>query len=366
MIIGTTKTSDLVQRYQQTEILKEQILSEAAIPAILSSVAEPIVHSWQRCAHNYHIPSNQDCAPRDDEYEAQQHWAVSPLRPAVQSSLSQLSQLAQQSNLVVVLGDHRGKMLWTCASKTLQASAERCNAVPGGHWDEASMGTTSISLAIGSHRPATVFAGEHYLAFLNEWTCYSAPILHPQTGELHGTISIGSHWKRHTPTGEAAVSSLAVEIAKHLPRPLPQAELEIHALGQPMVRFRGKPIHLTPRMIEILCILSLKQTGLTLEACHAALYGDGKVSTSTLKAELSHLRHLLDGRLSSRPYRLLVSVWTDFMELWHAISKHDIATARQLYRGELLIHSVSPEIIEWRTCIAALMAKASKNANFLT
>ena len=125
MIIGTTKTSDLVQRYQQTEILKEQILSEAAIPAILSSVAEPIVHSWQRCAHNYHIPSNQDCAPRDDEYEAQQHWAVSPLRPAVQSSLSQLSQLAQQSNLVVVLGDHRGKMLWTCASKTLQASAER-------------------------------------------------------------------------------------------------------------------------------------------------------------------------------------------------------------------------------------------------
>lgn len=253
----TTNTPDLVQRYQQTETLKERILTKTAIPKTLSPVAVPIVHSWQRCASDHHIHNGQDCAPRDGEYQSRQRWDASPLRPAALPSLSRISQLAHQGNMVVTLADHSGRLLWTCASKALQAPMERCNAVSGGHWDEASIGTTSISLALGSRRPATAFAGEHYLPLLRDWSCYSAPILHPQTGELQGTINIGTYWKRHTAAGETAASSLALEIARHLPHHLPQAELEIYALGQPQVRFRGKPLHLTPRMLEILCILSL-------------------------------------------------------------------------------------------------------------
>lgn len=360
MLIGTTNTPDLVQRYQQTETLKERILTKIEMPETLALRTAPIVQSWQRSSKDYHIHNGQDCAPRDDEYQTWQRWDASPLRLAAMSSLPKLSQLAQQGNLAVSLADHRGRLLWVCACKTLHAAMERCNAVPGGHWGEESVGTTSISLALGSRRPATAFAGEHYLPLLRELVCYAAPILHSQTGELLGTVNISTSWKRHTAAGEVAASSLAMEIARHLPHHLPQAELEIYALGQPQVRFRGKTLHLTPRMLEILCILSLNQAGLSQEACHAALYGDEKVSTATLKAELSHLRTLLDGRLSSRPYCLLMPVWTDFMALWNAISKHDQETARKLYRGELLPHSSSPEIIEWRACIAALMTKPDR------
>ncbi|MDD5394806.1 MAG: helix-turn-helix domain-containing protein [Thiothrix sp.] len=155
---------------------------------------------------------------------------------------------------------------------------------------------------------------------------------------------------------ETLKKAAPLSIAQRLAQLTPQAELEIYALGKPQVRFRGKPLHLTPRMTEILCILALHPMGLTLEACHAALYGDGQVSQSTLKVEISHLRTLLDGRLSSRPYRLLGTVWTDFTELWEDIREHQPLEARRLYRGELLPNSTSPEIGEWRNCIAAVMA----------
>jgi transcriptional regulator of acetoin/glycerol metabolism len=349
---------DLAQRYRQIEIFKEQVLSGQTPETV--PVATPIIHSWQRCTNEYRIREQQDCAPRDGEYQTRQRWEASPLHGAALPSLAHIAQLSDQGNLVVTLADHTGRLLWTHSSKALQAPMERCNAVPGGHWDEASVGTTSISLALASRRPATAFAGEHFLPLLREWTCYSAPILHPQSGELQGTVNVGTFWRNHTAVGEMAASSLAMDIANHLPRHLAKAELEIFALGEsPQVRFRGKPLYLSPRLLEILCILAMSPAGMVLEACHAALYGDENVSVSTLKAELSHLRTLLDGRLSSRPYRLVGSVWADFRELWEAVGRQDMETARKWYRGKLLPHSVSPEISEWRHCITGVMAQAN-------
>jgi hypothetical protein len=115
-------------------------------------------------------------------------------------------------------------------------------------------------------------------------------------------------------------------------------------------------------MVEILCLLALNPDGLTLEACHAALYQDEHIATTTLKAELSHLRTLLDGRITSRIYRLSGAVWVDFLELWEALRLHQTDVAHRLYRGELLPNSQSPEIKMWRTCINAVMGNPSGKA----
>lgn len=141
------------------------------------------------------------------------------------------------------------------------------------------------------------------------------------------------------------------------------AELEIHVLGKAEVIFRGKCLPLTPRMCEILCILVMYPNGITLETCHAALYGDGQVSTATLKAELSHLRSLLDGRLCSRVYRLSGTVWADYLELWQAIREGRLEDARHLYQGDLLPQSTSPEIREWRQCIAVVMGNVGRRSS---
>ena len=160
------------------------------------------------------------------------------------------------------------------------------------------------------------------------------------------------------PLGQAAVTELARAIGRCLPQHLPRAELEIHALGQPRILFRGKPLNLPMRQVEILCLLALNPQGLTLEGFHAALYGDLPVSTTTLKAELSHLRRLLDGQIGSRPYRLQMPVWADFIHVWQALRQQQSNEAFSLYRGSFLPHSVSPELEEWRHCIDAVMGQA--------
>lgn len=249
---------------------------------------------------------------RHNEYLAWQDGDSSALRLAAAPVLKQATQLANDNELLVTLTDQNGQLLWTCAHNPLQAS-------------------------------------------LLDSVCCSAPIIHPQSGELYGVLSLSMGWKGHSSAGEIVAASLAYDIAQQLPHHEPCAELEIHALGRPWVLFRGKTLHLSPRMIEILCILALNPEGLTLEACHAALYGDVQVTTTTLKAELSHLRTLLDGSISSRTYRLLGTVWVDFIELWTALRLHQNDVALSLYSGELLPASQSPEIREWRTCIKAVM-----------
>jgi hypothetical protein len=139
--------------------------------------------------------------------------------------------------------------------------------------------------------------------------------------------------------------------------------LEIRALGPPEVCYRGKPLSLPLRQLEILCLLALSPDGLELDALHAALYGDAPVSRSTLKAELSQLRALLDGRVGSRPYRLLLPVRADFIDLWQALRGQRAGEAVGLYRGPLLARSRSPELEEWRHCIDAVMGQTLESCD---
>jgi hypothetical protein len=345
----------LARRYEEVAVLKRQILSGEIQHTPL--IEAPIIESWLRSARKYRIPLEQTCTSPMETWSSQQDWDTTTLYQAFLPSQERISQLIQQGELMVGLSDHMGRLLWVNANPALIPIMERCNIAPGGYWDEASVGTNSIGLALLLRRPVVVFAGEHYLSLLQDWAGYAAPILHPQTGVLEGCIHIGMYWKRHTALAGLAASSLAEEIGRRLPRHLPNAELEIYALGEPpLVNFRGKALRLSPRMLEMLCILAMHKNGLSLEAFHAALYGDETVSQTTLKAELSHLRTLLDGRLGSRPYRLRTSVWADFIELWDAIRQGNVENARKLYRGLLLPSSASPEISEWRNCVNVVMA----------
>ncbi|PID61343.1 MAG: hypothetical protein CSB44_07410 [Gammaproteobacteria bacterium] len=100
---------------------------------------------------------------------------------------------------------------------------------------------------------------------------------------------------------------------------------------------------------------------MSLDALHAALYGDRPVRTGTLKSEISTLRRLLGGGIDSRPYRLVMDHRCDVIELWQALKHGNRERALQLYRGPLLPGSSSPELTEWRDCIDALTSELIEN-----
>ena len=321
-----------------------------------TEIREDIMSSWQRSLQ--FIKPRQTHAPADDEYTALQRWQQSQLCQAARREQDQMVQLAKEGELVAAIADPQGRLLWTFSSSHMRSRAEAVNFTAGGHWDEHSVGTNAVGLAMKLRRSVTVFSSEHYLPFVHDWVCYAAPIMHPQSGEVVGILDMSTTWNRHTPLGQAAVTELARSIGRCLPNCLPRAELEIHALGQPRILFEGKPLNLPMRQVEILCLLALNPQGLTLEGFHAALYGDSQVSLTTLKAELSHLRRLLGGKIGSRPYRLQMPVWADFVQVWQTLRQQRSDEAFALYRGSFLPQSTSPELEEWRHCIDAVMGRA--------
>lgn len=324
-------------------------------------IRDDIASSWERSAR--HVPPQKNHAPLEDHYVVTRCWQESPLSQAAGHEQDNIMQLAREGELVAAIADPAGRLLWTFASSYMRKRAESVNFTAGGRWDERSIGTNAVGLAQRLHRPVTVFSSEHYQAFVHDWVCYAAPVIHPQSGECVGILDMSTTWKRHTPLGQAAVTELARSIAAGLPKLLPRAEIEIQALGQPKVLFRGKMLNLPMRQLEILCLLALNPQGLSLEGFHAALYGDEKVSTATLKSELSHLRRILDGQIGSRPYRLLIPVWADFIHVWQNLSEQGLNEAISLYRGSFLPQSGSPELEEWRNCIDAVMGQALESCD---
>lgn len=350
-----TEVEDSLSQRRRTTEQQWQCFMRDGAKSKVDKLQPDIVASWQRSS--YWVNPQTTHAPIADTYTLNHLWNASPLHHAARQVQDELSNLAKEGCLVAAIGDPQGRIVWTAASSHMRKRAEQVNFMIGGCWDEASAGTNAIGLSKALQRPVTVFSAEHYSSYVHDWVCYAAPIVHPSSGETLGILDLSTTWNRHTPLGQAAVTEFARSIASHLPKTRPQAELEIRALGTPCVIFNNKEIHVSQRQLEILCLLILNPQGLSLAAFHAALYGDAPVALNTLKAELSHLRSLLNGKIGSRPYRLLMSTWADFVSLWRILKNKQAEKALNLYRGPFLPYSTSPELEEWRNCIDVVMGK---------
>jgi hypothetical protein len=350
------KTNDLLsQRRKNVESHRDKFDAGVLVddPAVVSS---EIYRSWGRCAKALTAP--QEHAPIIDNHLALDLWEKSPLSVAALSEQSNLKQLVKEGPFIAVIADSFGRVLWSCSNNNMRERAERRNLVTGGLWREEDIGTNAIGLSLKLRRPVSVFAGEHFTGFLRESVCYASPIIHPTSGACVGTLNITALWRKHTPLAQSATMHIAQSIGQYLPEKAEQFELEVYALGQSRVMYCGKMINIPLRQMEILCILILNPHGLNLVQLYTALYGDESRSTATLKADVSHLRSRLGGGIGSRPYRLTLSFWADFVELWRTLKAEKESEAISLYRGCLLQASLSPEIEEWRHCIDAVVDQA--------
>jgi tetratricopeptide (TPR) repeat protein len=138
-------------------------------------------------------------------------------------------------------------------------------------------------------------------------------------------------------SGDPAVFRPVLELRDQM---LPR--LELHFLGQTEVRLDGTPLRLGNRACELLAVLALHPQGLSAEALSKAIYGSTQES-ETIPVLLSGLK----GRgipIQSRPYRLGLEVWADFLELPKLLRQNRTREALSLLQGSLLPRSESPLI----------------------
>jgi hypothetical protein len=330
-------------------------------------VRTEIAASWERSAA--HIMPEVHEAPLADIDETQHAWEVSPLSAAVRQLESQLQAAADDGELVVAVTDPAARIMWTYGGAVMRTKAERVNFVPGGRWDEASVGTNALDLALRLDRAATVYSAEHFSSCVHGWVCWAAPVHDPGTGRQLGVLDLSTTWDRSHPIGPATAGALARLLGREVRGTVVAADahdvasscsgvLELKLLGQPTAQLNGARVRFTRRQIEILALLALNPGGLELAELHARLYGDRPVSLGTLKAEMSQLRALLGGRLESRPYRIGLDLRCDVTDVLHRLRVGDVAGAVERYGGELLPGSESPALADFGHFITVALRNA--------
>src|SRR5215469_6691318 len=365
------RTSELRKRRSSLTLVWDRHVGEAgAAPTAGTSdggVRPEIASSWERSA--WHISPQVTGAPLTDQGDASTAWESSPLCNAVRTIEAELRAAADDGDLVVAVTDPDARILWTHGGSVMRRRAEKVNFVPGGRWDEQSVGTNALDLALRLDQAATVYSAEHFASCVHDWVCWAAPVHDPRTGRQLGVLDLSTTWDRTHPIGLATAGALAKLVEREIqpgttgmtaPAPADSAGavLDLRLLGSGSAQVNGRRLRLTRRQLEILALLALSSDGLELGDLHAQLYGDRPVSKTTLKAEMSVLRTALGRRLTSRPYRIDMPVRCDVREVLDQLRRGDVAGAVEWYRGELLGWSDSPAIAEYRDFVAVAVRTA--------
>jgi hypothetical protein len=319
------------------------------------NVRPEISTSWDRSAAATSV--ELDAAPVDEGHDPVALWRNSRLRPAIEAVEDEIQELTNDRGFVAAVMDDNGRILWTAGSRHMRLRAERVNFAPGGRWDEASVGTNALALALDEDRPAQVFSAEHYAAMVHGWCCFAAPLRDPTSGLPLGVLDLSSTWERAHPMALATVRALALAAQAVLDaqlgvHPVADATTSVRVLGRREVSRSGMVVPLALRQAEIVALLALAPDGLTPEQLHDQMYGEEPVSITTTKAEVSHLRALLGGGITQRVYRLDPRIGVDAARLVEALRSGDTSQVASLYGGPLLAASESPMIREWREVLA--------------
>ncbi|MFE3105236.1 transcriptional regulator [Nocardia tengchongensis] len=306
-----------------------------------------VARSWMRSLPS--VDPGRGSAPSEPG-DIAPRWAESPLRGPVTELADQLHGITHDAGYVAAVTDEAGTILWSYGGAVMRRRAEQVNFAPGGQWDETHMGTNALSLALQTGKPSRVFSAEHLVAALHGWVCYCAPI-RAADGRQLGVLDLSTTWDRAHPLAMSTAQMLVSAIETRLRaggEAAAETGFQLTSLGNARVIRDGRPVRLRPRQIEILTLLALKPDGYTHERLHYAIYGDRPVTSSTLKADVSHLRRATGGKIANRVYQLTVPLTCDAVDLAAALEAGDTAEALRLYRGPLLPGSETPGIVEWR------------------
>lgn len=325
-----------------------------------SEVRPEVEQSWQRSSETVSV--DVDAAPTNSSLDIGLEWSAHALNAPVTTLEPELKQVAEDGGFVVAITDASSTILWTTGGTRMRDLAMRANFAPGGMWDELSVGTNALDLALRTEKPQTVFSAEHFAPLVHQWVCYSAPLIDPRTGQAIGVLDLSTTWDNAHPlamrTTVAMASLIQHELSKQ-PLHMISDEIHLNLLGKPNTTIGNQKLNLSRRQFEICALLAMHPNGLSLEELQIGIYGDQQIASSTLKSEISHLRTLLNGAIASRPYRLTGAVTCDVLNVLTALKVGNFSAAMHAYSGPLLPNSDSPLIADLRNWLDIAMREGA-------
>ena len=131
--------------------------------------------------------------------------------------LSAMAEVMIGANTSLLLSAPDGTMLWRWSEDTrLKALLDRSSAVVGTRWNEEIVGTNGLGTSLETGQVVMIRGTDHYSTALHSFTCAGAPIRHPITRRVAGTLSVTSLVKDTSPLMAATLRKLAREVEEQL------------------------------------------------------------------------------------------------------------------------------------------------------
>jgi transcriptional regulator of acetoin/glycerol metabolism len=147
-------------------------------------VPQEIQNSWRRSISLQVDPAGQ---PRVEDIGAREDL----IRSAGDRVMDRWYASLSDTRTTLLLGNAQGQIVW---KRTVDARDRRAldvvGVVEGSDFSEGSTGTNGLGTSIEARSPILVRGGEHYLESLREVACAAAPVIHPLTGRVIGSVSL--------------------------------------------------------------------------------------------------------------------------------------------------------------------------------
>lgn len=201
------------------ELLITQGLVRASVPASL--VAQEIEQSWRRSVSHRVDPGAGPHILGEIDPDSAILRAAGRILDQWQTNLT-------DSRMTLFLADEDGRIVSRRIVDTQDERAlDQANAVEGFDFSEQSLGTNGLGTPIESRGIVFVRGTEHFNDALAQLACAGAPIKHPITGRIVGSLSIASHIDVASPLMVAMVRQAGYQIAEALELMADSRDLEL-------------------------------------------------------------------------------------------------------------------------------------------
>lgn len=149
-----------------------------------------VARSWSRVLRSGLDPSGSNArtpAPLD---EIERRRRSSRLAEVIGDLEQVISPVADSSQMLLVVADADGVILWRSGSVRMRSRADTLGFVEGARWTEETVGTNAIGTTLTEAAPVQLFSGEHFEQAQHPWYCTAAPIHDPIGGELLGIVDV--------------------------------------------------------------------------------------------------------------------------------------------------------------------------------
>lgn len=195
----------------RTLLRERELFLEGADPAQRGIVRKEIVQSWKRSLMHGLEPERSRPTFRSEQQSSGQLLSVAV--PVIESKRGVL--VDSSSSLTVTDANGCVVARWvedSCFSRRL----DRHDVLPGYSFAETTVGTNSGGMVLETGRPALVAGPEHFFEESLQLTCAGAPILHPVSKRLIGTLNLTCRYSDTSPIMLAWVCEVAAQIERAL------------------------------------------------------------------------------------------------------------------------------------------------------